>query len=280
MSAQSTHSPPYHSRVTLVPIRQHNETLTMFYESKDMKKAFSVRLSCTVAYVLRMEMVYCFFDIPLCEAARIMRVSVTLIKRIRAWVHIYYWPCCLIHSRNFGLTVANIIKGRDDVISGLEKETGIYGVDLALEILREARDYAKLYACMVTPGTGRRSSDKAVERKRVAHVEAKLKAEAKLKDEAKAKEKTGAERQVKRIKFVVRVETTVVATVETTGTGTIETTETMEIMKTMETLETSIDDFWPREPDTFQGYEDVDDVLGLGPISAITLTTSVVIGKC
>ena len=150
-----------------MPIKVRDETEAMFFASNDLKKAFSVRLDYTTAYVLRMEMVFCFFDIPMTEAARIMRVSVSLVKRIRAWVHVDQWPCCLVHNGSFGLTREQIVKGRDEVITGLEGETETYGIELALQIMRHARDYAKLYARMVMPIGGRRSNETAVVLRRI-----------------------------------------------------------------------------------------------------------------
>ena len=147
----------------------------MFNESNDLKKAFNVRLNCGGNYPLSREMVYCFFDIPLREAARIMRVSPSLLKRIRAWVNVDVWPCSLVHntSSGFGLTRDQIIKGRDEVISGLEKECADCGgqsVELSLQIMKELKEYAAIYACLVIPGAGRRPSEKMAKRKRMEAI--------------------------------------------------------------------------------------------------------------
>ena len=147
-------------RAVLVPIRSEGESLGMFNSSNDLKKAFNVRLSTGENYPLRRDMVYCFFDIPSVEAARIMCVSLTLLKKIRAWVKLDRWPCAQIHTINgecFGLTRAHIIQGRDDVISNLEKEYQDFPLErikLAIKIVKMAREYAMVYACLVTPGTG------------------------------------------------------------------------------------------------------------------------------
>lgn len=164
-----------HTRVAIVPLRRKGETMEMFEESKDLKKTYSVRLGGGDNYPLRMEMVYCFFDIPLREAARIMRVSPSLLKRIRAWVNVDVWPCSLVHntSSGFGLTRDQIIKGRDEVISGLEKECADCGgqsVELSLQIMKELKEYAAIYACLVIPGAGRRPSEKVAKRKRMEAI--------------------------------------------------------------------------------------------------------------
>jgi hypothetical protein len=149
-----------HRRVALVPIRDPGETVDMFKESRDLKKAFSVRVSNGESYPLRREMVYCFFDIPSVEAARIMRVSLSLLKKIRTWVNVERWPCSQLHSGEFiGLTRAQVIAGRDEVILGLEKEYKENPgrmIQLALKIMKEVREYAITYACLVTPDSGRR----------------------------------------------------------------------------------------------------------------------------
>ena len=112
-----------HKRVALTPIRSEGETLEMFSASNDLKKAFNVRLNSGENYPLRREMVYCFFDIPAVEAARIMCVSLSSLKKIRTWVKVERWPCSLIHIGEFeGLTRAQIIQERDVVISNLERE--------------------------------------------------------------------------------------------------------------------------------------------------------------
>ena len=162
-------------RVAIVPIRRKGETLEMFEKSKDLKKEYSVRLGGGNNYPLRMEMVFCFFDIPLKEAARIMHVSSTLLKKIRTWVHVDQWPCSLVHTNGFGLTRTQIIKGRDEVISGLELEhayskeqielsLATQGLELSLTIMKELREYAAQYAGLVIPGVGRRPM---IKRKRI-----------------------------------------------------------------------------------------------------------------
>jgi hypothetical protein len=186
-----------HRRVALVPMRSKGETLGEFHGSNDLKKAMEVRLSDEESYPLRREMVYCFFDIPAVEAARIMCVSLSVLKKIRTWVKVERGPCFLIHSGDFeGLTRAQVVQGRDEVISELEKECamlakseescrrsgrsikkhksnksrnveagvvyGYKGITLALKILKEVREYAALYLCLLIPDGGRRQSIKPV----------------------------------------------------------------------------------------------------------------------
>ena len=202
-----------HKRVALTPIRSEGETLEMFIASNDLKKAFNVRLNSGENYPLRREMVYCFFDIPAVEAARIMCVSLSSLKKIRTWVKVERWPCSLIHIGEFeGLTRAQVIQERDVVISNLEKEYQTScshissghvsqlaitrgqtsnknhdswqnesnlselsedklinhhtGLKIALRILKEAREYAALYLCLVIPDSGRKQPMK---RKSDAH---------------------------------------------------------------------------------------------------------------
>jgi hypothetical protein len=148
-------------RVVLLPIRSEGETLDMFNASNDLKKAFNVRLSSGENYPLRRDMVYCFFDIPAVEAARIMCVSLSLLKKIRAWVKLDRWPCSQIHCADgecFGLTRTQVIQGRDEVILSLEREYLDYPLErikLAIKIVKDAREYAKVYACLVNPDAGR-----------------------------------------------------------------------------------------------------------------------------
>ena len=98
----------------------------MFNESNELNQAFNVRLSNGTNYPLSREMVYCFFDVPAVEAARIMCVSLSLLKKIRAWVKVERWPCSLIHSGEFvGLTRDQIVHGRNEVIAGLERSINI-----------------------------------------------------------------------------------------------------------------------------------------------------------
>lgn len=217
------------TRVAIVPLMMRGGTLEMFEESKDLKKAYSVRLGGGRNYPLRMEMVYCFFDIPLREAARIMKVSPSLLKRIRAWVNVDTWPCSLIHSTpsGFGLTRDQIIKGRDEVISGLEKECAEgQGVELSLQIMKELKEYASIYACLVIPGVGRRPSEKVAKRKRMEAIS-----------------KMEKDRRIREIM------------------------ESMQPrQRTLEVNSVTVMEDWPISiSQEFHFDEDVEDVLGLGP---------------
>jgi hypothetical protein len=148
----------------MTPIREPGETLGMFKSSTDLKKAFNIRVNNGEVYPLRREMVYCFFDIPAAEAARIMRVSLSLLKKIRSWVNVDRWPCLQLHCEEFeGLTLTQVIEGRNEVISGLEKEfleRPSRHLSLALTIMKELRQYAPVYACLINPEAGRRPATK------------------------------------------------------------------------------------------------------------------------
>ena len=259
-----------HTRVALVPIGKQGMTMDMFNNSNDLKKTYSVRLGQGESFPLRMEMVYCFFDIPLREAARIMRVSVSLMKKIRTWVKVDQWPCSLIHGGDyaqFGLTKDEVIKGRDDVISGLESEClacpshELDGLKLALKVMKETRDYATLYASLVIPTTGRRPPEKVVGAKRIKRECEGVSTVREILDSIQPRQ---AERKTK----LTSVTTKVVTTVETIVKTTVETT-----------VETESDDFWPIAQEfNFSNFDvEVEDELGLGPC-ALTFTTSVVVG--
>ena len=321
MSTRSSISSIEPKRVTLVPILERGETLQMFYESRDLKKAFSVRLGSDTVYVLRMEMVYCFFDIPLTEAARIMRVSVSLAKKIRGWVHLPQWPCSMVHSGDFGLTREQIIKGRNNVISGLESECASIrattpgvralrvspdedcGYELALSIVKEARDYAALYARLVIPGVGRRRSEGAVERKRAkladkAGVKLRLDLDAAIDTHFESEKNTVAGMDI--MKCMECLENEEDADAETSESlyslqprqadrKTNLTHHTKLVTKVSVVTTVESEDFWPISInqelnfETLLGYypnvdsvegvngvESVDDVLGLGPLAFTT----------
>ena len=297
------------TRVVLVPIRRHGESMEMFNNSSDLKKAYSVRLGNGVSYPLRMEMVYCVFDMPLSEAARILRVSVSLAKRIRAWVKVDQWPCSMIYggsaqsgNAKFGLTRDQIVKGRDGVISGLEWERRncqaymCDGMELALSIMKEARDYAALYARMVIPGAGRRPSERAMEQKRI-----KLEQEGRVRQimESMQPRQAGRKTGLTKINTKVTVETTKAAKAVKAAKltkltkltkSTVETTVTVTTLESTSdgaepgdcSSESASDCFWPisiHQEFNFTNYsnsnfdEEVDDELGLGPITLSTHLT-------
>jgi hypothetical protein len=72
------------------------ETQLMFYASGDNNQAMNIRLNDNTCFVLRRYMVCCFYDIPSPETARIMRISVSLLKRIRSWAKLDLWPSCQV----------------------------------------------------------------------------------------------------------------------------------------------------------------------------------------
>jgi RWP-RK domain len=139
-------------RILITPILREGETPSMFKASNDAKRAMAIHIGHR-SYSLTREMVCCFFDIPAVEAARIMRVSLSTLKKIRSWVRLDRWPCTQIHNRRFKLTLPHIVKGRNAVICGLERDfldvpSGM--VVMALNIMREAREYAQTYLCLVS----------------------------------------------------------------------------------------------------------------------------------
>ena len=257
----------------------------MFNESNDLKKAFNVRLNCGGNYPLSREMVYCFFDIPAVEAARIMCVSLSLLKKIRGWVKVERWPCSLIHSGEFdGLTRVQVVQGRDEVISRMEKDYRIScsqisgsrtsgshkskqtqkseiienhnGAKLALKILKEAREYAAIYLSLVIPDAGRKP--KAT--RKVDAFDSELKAEPSLNDERRVKELMESMKPRQVVKRKTRV--SVLTTVEPE------------------------DCFWPisitQEINFDQLFtsDDVDDELKLGPMTLSTkVSTTLMVGR-
>ena len=154
-------------RVAITPIRCRGETLKAFYASSDPCRAMNIRLNDRGNYVLRRYMVSCFFDIPSVEAARIMCVSLSLLKKIRSWAKVDRWPCSQIHAREHPVyTKAIIVEMRDEVILSMENE--FLGqpssmLFLSLTVLKELREYAVVYSFLVIPDAGRRCPKRKVE---------------------------------------------------------------------------------------------------------------------
>ena len=156
-----------HRRVSVSPLLVKGETHLTFFSSDDDNKAMTVQLKDSGSFVLYRYMVCCFFDIPCVEAARIMCVSLSLVKRIRSWAKLDCWPCCLIHSGTHPrFTREWVVQRRDEVILSLERKfiqqpSSMLG--LTVGILKNVRQYAKIYLGLVVPGTGRRGMvEKAV----------------------------------------------------------------------------------------------------------------------
>ena len=226
-------------RIVITPILNEGETPSMFKSSTDVKRAMEIHLNRHSSYSLTKEMVFCFFDIPAIEAARIMRVSLSTLKKIRNWVEMKRWPCSMIHNKRFILTLPQIIKWRGNVISGLEGDfldNPSGGIVIALNILREVREYARTYLHLVIPFRPElflqnKKERKERERQKV-ELEMKLRVELEMKLRAEMK---------------LRVE--------------------MEVE--MEAVKTEPADYWPTtitQTFNFDYLFEVEDVLGLGPI--------------
>ena len=267
-----------HRRVALLPMKARGQSIEEFYASRDLKKAMCVRLGYD-SYPLHMETVYCFFDIPMCEAARIMRILVSLLKRIRTWVGVEQWPCFIIHGDNpalFGLSRDQIIKGRNDMISKMEESPFVYG--LALSIVKEARDYAVVYSCLVIPGVGRRHSKK-MELKKGGESNLLSKSTHTNTGTVKTKEvfKTVEKQAImSRKKVTLHINVHMGDTVEKFNTVTMDAKRVQAIMESMQprmklthTTETEVieDIHWPIQ----EVYYDVEDVLELGPLNPNSL---------
>lgn len=153
-------------RVSLSPVLVRGETHLMFYCSEDDNKAMTVQLKDSGCFILYRYMVSCFFDIPCVEAARIMCVSLSCLKRIRSWAKLECWPCHAIHSGvHAQFTREWVVHRRDEVILMLERkflEQPSSMLGLAVGILKNVRQYAKIYFDMVIPGAGRRGAVESV----------------------------------------------------------------------------------------------------------------------
>lgn len=148
-------------RASVTPILGKGETQLMFFSSDDDTKAMTVRLNDNGTFVLYRYMVCCFFDIPCVEAARIMCISLSLLKRIRSWARLDCWPCSLIHSGEHPQFTRDwVVHRRDEIIASLERKfleqpNGVLG--LTVGILKNVRQYAASYLRLVIPGVGRRN---------------------------------------------------------------------------------------------------------------------------
>lgn len=153
--------PPDNRRVSVSPVLGRGETQLTFYASDDEDRAMTVQLKDCGSFVMYRYMVCCFFDIPCVEAARIMCVSLSLVKRIRSWARLGCWPCSLIHSGvHPEYTREWVVQRRNEVILSLEEKfvrqpSSMLG--LAVAILKNVRVYAEIYRGLVIPGAGRRA---------------------------------------------------------------------------------------------------------------------------
>lgn len=250
-------------RVSILPIRAVGETLEMFYLSTDENKAMSVRLNDHSNYILRRYMVPCLFDIPTVEAARILHVSLSLLKRIRSWANLGCWPCSLIHCGGHPLyTRKQVVEKRELVIAELEQEfvkKPSSQLGLTVNILKEVRQYAAIYHHLVIPGAGRRN--------RVVFVELKPSKCAKkgelgisggIKDGVKSDVKDSMASMQPR-----QVERKTALSARSVDTGLITGDAVESLDSTLEAIEA---DVWHTVDSGY--FSDVEDELGLGPIMA------------
>jgi hypothetical protein len=88
-------------------------------------------------YSLTRDMVRCFFDIPSIDAAKVLRVCLTVLKKMRKWVGVSRWPFTLINMGIYEMSREEIVELRRSIIARLEggEETKYPGV---LPLLREA----------------------------------------------------------------------------------------------------------------------------------------------
>lgn len=155
-------------RASVTPILGKGETQLMFFNSEDDTKAMTVRLNDNGTFILYRYMVCCFFDIPCVEAARIMCISLSLLKRIRSWARLDCWPCSLIHSGEHPQFTRDwVVHRRNEIIASLERKfleqpNGVLG--LTVGILKNVRQYAVSYLRLVIPGVGRRNATSGVKK--------------------------------------------------------------------------------------------------------------------
>jgi hypothetical protein len=246
-------------RVSVLPIRAVGETLEMFYLSTDENKAMSVRLNDHSNYILRRYMVPCLFDIPTVEAARILHISLSLLKRIRSWANLGCWPCSLIHCGGHPLyTRKQVVEKRELVIEELEKEfvkKPSSQLGLTVNILKEVRQYAAIYHHLVIPGAGRRN--------RVVFVELKPSKCVKKGDSDEVKD--GVKDGVKDVMASMQprqVERKTALSAGSVDTGLITGDSLESLDSTLEAIEA---DVWHTVETGY--FSDVEDELGLGPIT-------------
>jgi hypothetical protein len=236
-------------RVSVLPIRAVGETLEKFYLSTDEIKAMNVRLNDHSNYILRRYMVPCLFDIPTVEAAWILHVSLSLLKKIRSWANLGCWPCRVIHCGGHPLYMRKqVVEKRELVIEELEKEfvkkpSSMLG--LTVNILKEVRQYAAIYHHLAIPGAGRRN--------RVVFVELKPSKYAKKGDLDEVKDG---------VKYAMAsMQPRQVARKTALSAGSVDTGDALESLEAIEA------DVWHTADPSY--FSDVEDVLGLGPIQPV-----------
>ena len=98
-----------------------------------------------IEYKMLKSQLTCFYDIPACDAARIMRVCLTLLKRLRVWSGLQRWPYNLVHKGAYEVSVDEIRQLRCDLI--LQMESRVLSSEEVgfLCILKEAHSFSAAY---------------------------------------------------------------------------------------------------------------------------------------
>ena len=109
-----------------------------------------VQVNCeTVTYIMRKDLLLCFFDLSMSDAARIMRICVTVLKKLRSWVGLDIWPCTDVIAGRFWASMEQIRETRLGVIREM-LDLRVSGRDLAfMRILMEAQNFSdRLRGCV------------------------------------------------------------------------------------------------------------------------------------
>lgn len=94
-----------------------------------------------LCYVVRKDLIACLFDVPTVDAARLLRVCVTLLKRIRSLCGLAVWPYAAVCSGTYRLNADDVYLLRASVIRRF-KDMRVYGRDrVFLDILEEAHEF-------------------------------------------------------------------------------------------------------------------------------------------
>lgn len=113
-------------------------------------EAIKIKIRSGESYFLTKEMLCCLIDVTIQDAARFLRVSLSLMKRIRVWAGINRWPCKQVLNGSYpGVNVFRVRTLRDELISVVEEELRRHFSDelrFSLNILLETRSYAALHA--------------------------------------------------------------------------------------------------------------------------------------
>ncbi len=65
-------------------------------------------------------MLWCFFDIPAVDAARALKVFLTVLKNMRRWVGLKRWSYALVNSGEFQKLQEGVVELLRSVIARLE----------------------------------------------------------------------------------------------------------------------------------------------------------------